>query len=115
MLYDRNTGGFMTFRQICVLLALLLGVSGFYQPASATVFCEVLPTPDGFVALRAAPNAKAKLLHKLKPGQSVQLGAEKKGSWLSVILYLNQDTPSADDDSQTSGWVNGRYLNDVCG
>jgi hypothetical protein len=47
--------------------------------AQATIFCEVLKTPDGFVALRSGPSVKATLLRKLKTAESVQVGLRKKG------------------------------------
>jgi hypothetical protein len=103
------------FRLLLVLHTLLFGLAASLQPASATIFCEVLSTPDGFLALRAEPNAKAVMLRKLKPGESVQVGEDKKGAWFGVTVYLNQDTPSTDDDGQVSGWVHGKYLAKECG
>jgi hypothetical protein len=56
----------------------------FTTTAQATIFCEVLKTPDGFVALRSGPSVKAKLLRKLKTGESVQVGLRKKGITVTV-------------------------------
>jgi hypothetical protein len=95
---------------------LLLTVVAFLFlvcPAQATVFCEVLKTPDGFVALRAAPSVKGKLLHKLRAGDEVQVGLGKKGAWDKVILYLSKNKDTA--GKTVTGWVNSRFLSDVCG
>lgn len=82
-------------------------------PAHATIFCEVIKTPDGIVALRSTPSVKGMLLHRLKAGDEVQVGLEKSGAWDKVIFYLskNKDT----NGKTVTGWVNARFLSDVCG
>ncbi len=94
---------------------VLVFALSFFMTASAhaTISCEVLKTPDGFVALRSGPSAATKLLLKLKPGEMVQVGSGKKGQWEKVIYYLKMKKES--DAKPLSGWIKTRFLSDVCG
>ncbi|WP_163595004.1 hypothetical protein, partial [Klebsiella pneumoniae] len=50
-------------------------------PASATAFCAINQTSDGFVALRAAPDRNAATLARMKTGDDVMLRAGRRGAW----------------------------------
>ncbi|HRE19728.1 MAG TPA: hypothetical protein PKW21_01670 [Rhabdaerophilum sp.] len=80
-------------------------------PAAATAFCEVKPTKDGFVALRAKPDAGAKLLIKVKSGEDVQLDDTRKVTkgWQPVIWR------GADRTGNTAGWMRASLLSNECG
>jgi hypothetical protein len=79
--------------------------------AHATAYCEVLPTRDGFVALRDAPNANGKLLRRLKTGEDVQIDStvRERAGWIKVIF-------TGEDRTQNQpGWVNRRLISRECG
>jgi uncharacterized protein YgiM (DUF1202 family) len=82
-------------------------------PAQATIFCKVLKTPDGFLALRVGPSTASKQLLKLKSGEHVQVDFAKKGTWEKVIYYRRGKDPAK--ATQVNGWVKSKYLSDVCG
>jgi Bacterial SH3 domain len=87
--------------------ALLLGGA----QASATSYCDVLPTRDGFVALRDAPRSTAKLIRRLKSGDTVQIDstARPQGGWVKVF-YTGPDR-----SQMQPGWVNRRLIAKECG
>jgi Bacterial SH3 domain len=89
------------------LAAMLLGGA----PASATSYCDVLPTRDGFVALRDAPRPAAQLIRRLKTGETVQIDSTEKlqGGWIKVF-YTGPDR-----SLMQPGWVNRRLLAQECG
>ena len=92
-------------------LVALAGLAAGITPASATAFCEVRKTSDGFVALRDAPNANGKRLWRLKAGDMVQLDttrANAKG-WTAVIYR------SEDRTIERVGWVAERLIERECG
>jgi hypothetical protein len=99
-----------------ILLAAVLVSAGLgAAPAHATAFCDVLETPDGFVALREAPNASAALVEKMNAGDEVMLLPEKSGAWVRVRFWrAGERLKQGGFDRFRVGWVNGRFL-DVCG
>jgi uncharacterized protein YgiM (DUF1202 family) len=97
-------------RKLFFAAGVLLSVTG---PAHATIFCEVLKTSDGFLALRAGPSVKAKLVFKIKSGEQVQVGLGRSGAWDKVIYYLKQKKSA--DPKPLTGWVNPKFLSDECG
>ena len=81
----------------------------------ATEFCMIRKTSDGFAALRAAPDLKAKLLARMKTGEEVQLAQGEKGRWREVIYWRGDDRLTKGYDKHTAkGWVDGRLIED-CG
>jgi hypothetical protein len=80
-------------------------------PAHATAYCEILPTRDGFVALRDAPSAEGKLLRRMKPGEDVQIDStvRQRGGWMKVIYS------GPDRSLNQPGWVNRRLVARECG
>lgn len=100
-------------------LALLLTA----QPASATEFCIVQKSADGYVALRAKPSADSKLLVRAKPGEAVVIqktaGGDQivSGSWLRVMHYPDTVAPQKSDPAfklGKAGWMHKRFVDD-CG
>jgi hypothetical protein len=94
---------------------LLLVVSGGLVsavPAQATAFCEVLPTADGFAALRAAPSAGGRLIVKMPTGHMVQLDSTRDDAkgWRAVI-YRGADGRQP----MKAGWVASRLIESECG
>jgi hypothetical protein len=103
-------------RRVFLAAALALATAGLGAvPARATAFCDVLDTPDGFVALREAPNAGAALVEKMNAGDEVMLLPEKSGAWVRVRFWrAGERLKEGGFDRFQVGWVNGRFL-DVCG
>jgi hypothetical protein len=89
------------------MAAMLLGGA----QASATSYCDVLPTRDGFVALRDAPRSTAKLIRRLKTGETVQIDSttEPQAGWMKVF-YTGPDR-----SQMQPGWVNRRLIARECG
>lgn len=83
--------------------------------ARASEFCEVVDTPDGFVALRAAPRADAPLVERMKAGDEVMLLPETAGAWVHVRFWrAGERLKEGGFERFAVGWANGRYLED-CG
>ncbi len=90
--------------------------------ARATEFCDIKPTPDGFMALRERPDAKGKLVARMKPGDEVLINnivAEKNG-WMRVYWWkggrFNGDGSFKGlSKVDAQGWVNSKLLGDECG
>ncbi len=90
--------------------------------AFATQFCDIQKTPDGFLALRAQPNAKGKLVARMRPGDEVMLNTtvDEKNGWTRVYWWKGgRFTQSGDfkglGKANGEGWVNSRLLGDECG
>jgi hypothetical protein len=84
-------------------------------PASATQFCEVVKTRDGFVALRGSPDPSGKLIARMKAGDEVQLSTGKRGGWQRVIYWPAGDRMAGGEKARkVTGWVNAKLI-DICG
>lgn len=79
--------------------------------ASATAFCEVKPTPDGFVALRAEPKAGSRLLVQVRGGDDVQIDSTRKAraGWMPVIYR----GPAR--EGNVVGWMRASLIARDCG
>ena len=102
---------------VALLGGSLLGAGA----ALATEFCDIKQTPDEFIALRAEPSAKGKLVARMKPGDEVMLNnivAEKNG-WTRVYWWkggrFQGQTVKGIERADGQGWVNSRLLGDECG
>ena len=85
------------------------------MPAQASLFCEVVKTRDGFVALRASPDASAKMLARVKGGSEVFLAGEKRNGWEKVKYWPAGDRLTKGEAARTmTGWINGKLV-DLCG
>ncbi len=108
--------GSFALLSIAVLL-LLIGVS---IPVRASLFCELKPTRDGFVALRAGPSASAPLIQRMRPDDEVMLGERRKGTWVEVTYWRGgrfaSGTRPEGDPPTARGWMNAALLKvDSCG
>jgi hypothetical protein len=93
------------------LAAALFGFAMWPSTAWATAYCEVLPTRDGFVALRENPAPASRLVRRMKAGESVQLDTTVKprAGWTKVF-YTGPDRTL-----MLPGWVNRRLIERECG
>jgi hypothetical protein len=123
---DRHTGAPMISRRLHVpALAALVPLSvALILPATdvqATAFCNLKKTPDGFVALRAGPSPKAKLLHRMRPNDEVLPSSiEEKGAWVKVTYWrggrFRISKEPAGDPPTATGWMNKAFLDEErCG
>lgn len=105
------------------LAAAFFALMGAVSPAKAiNAVCEVLPTPDGFAALRAGPSADARLIARMKTGHSVHLRARnqgeviRSGAWTQVIYWNGELYLPSQPEFRTGriGWVAQRLIGD-CG
>jgi hypothetical protein len=99
-----------------ILVSFLVASSA----ACATEFCNVKRTADGFVALRAAPDADAKVVGRMTHRDEVleDPTIESRNGWIYVTWWKGGrfrpggyefDKPTA------KGWVNRRLIEDECG
>jgi hypothetical protein len=94
---------------------VLAALTAATLPASATEFCEVVKTKDGFVALRGAPDPSGKLIARMKGGDEVQLSQGKRGGWQRVVYWPAGDRITGGEKARkVTGWVNAKLI-DVCG
>jgi len=100
------------------LAMLTVGCAAFLgcaSGASATSFCNVLKSPDGFVALRAAPDIKARIVARMKEDDEVQLLDGRKGQWREVLHWHgDQRLQDATRGNTRRGWMSARYMSE-CG
>ncbi len=86
------------------------------QRAAATAFCNLKPTADGFVALRAAPAPTAKLIGRMTSRDEVLLGQGEKGDWIEVTWWRGDDRHTKGYDRKAGhGWVNRKLIGEECG
>lgn len=105
-------------------ISFAIAMAALAPPAKAEIFsvCEVLPTPDGFVALRAKPSIKGKLLARMRPGEMAVIDVRnndyvKSGKWLRISYHrLAGKAKNGEDDWRfvAKGWAFTDYINE-CG
>ncbi len=102
--------------KIAAALALI-GASLFSpQPASATAFCQLKETKDGYVALRSGPGASTRLIARMKAEDEVLLGEGRKGDWQQVTWWRGDDRLVKGQDKVAGrGWVHRRLIAEECG
>ena len=99
-----------------ISLALATALLGQTMPASATEFCYVKKTSDGFVALRRAPGPQSQIVARMKAGDEVMLGLGVKGNWLEVTWWHGDDRLTKGYDKKSGqGWVNRKFIDEECG
>ena len=105
--------------RVSLSLIVLAGLS--VAPASATTFCHIKKTKDGFVALRAGPGPATKLLHRMRPGDEVLPSSiEEQGDWVKVTWWrggrFRLSKGGAGDPPSGTGWMNRKLIeDDSCG
>lgn len=103
-------------RSLALALTLAAGMTLASHPAGATAFCNVKETADGFVALRAAPDAKAKLIARMSSNDEVMIGQGKKGNWIEVNWYRGDERHTKGFGAVSGkGWVNSKLIEEECG
>lgn len=84
-------------------------------PASATAFCMVKRTSDGFAAVRSGPTTDAPILARLRAGDEVMLVLDPQGRWQRVRWWRGQERVN---DSRSTprgeGWMHLSLVED-CG
>jgi hypothetical protein len=112
---SENTTMSIKLSRIAAALTLLAGVSLGALPAAATAFCNIKPTADGFVALRAAPSTKARIIARMTADDEVLIGQRRRGKWDEVTWWRGQDRLQKGFGASSGiGWVH-RDLLEVCG
>ena len=111
----------MNLLSATAIVIVELVVIAVFSPASATVYCEMKATPDGFVALRNGPSPSTRLILKMRAGDTTQIAQGRKNGWTEVYhwkksIYDSQPKGRGFDDLglATRGWVNERFLEN-CG
>jgi hypothetical protein len=112
-----------TCRAMVLLALTALGASLGPSPAHAVFACTVMPSPDGFVALRDAPSVKGKLVTRATPGHVVIILQKpngdpvSSGSWHRVLYYPGEAMPEKTDPAYKQvreGWMHKSFVNE-CG
>jgi uncharacterized protein YraI len=103
----------LLFAMAGLALATALSVP---SPARATMFCPILKSRDGFVALRAGPGTRYPVIARMKEGDEVLAvtDADRNG-WMRVHHWWGLERH--DDKTRTNyrkGFVHKRYVGD-CG
>jgi hypothetical protein len=107
--------------RLAVLVVLAVGLAGSARAELFTA-CTVMPTADGFVALRAKPSLKGRILARMRAGEVVVIETKngkyvESGSWIRVSHYPGEEMPLPSDaefkDVRT-GWAKSRFV-DECG
>jgi hypothetical protein len=84
-------------------------------PASATSFCNIKRTADGFAALRAGPDANARILVRMRHTDEVMLGQGERGPWREVTYWRGQTRHQEGGFGRgRQGWMHRSLLGD-CG
>ena len=97
---------------VCLLIASCALAS---VPASATGFCHLKQTLDGFVALRAGPSPSARLVGRMNPQDEVLFGLGEKGNWVEATWWRGDDRLNKGYDRIAGkGWVNTRFVEEEC-
>lgn len=112
-------GFYVMARIAAVALACVCGGG-----AQAEIFsvCSVMPTPDGFVALRDSPSPSGRLIARMHPDEVVIVDVKggrlvRSGGWLRISHYPGAAFPKAGDPEYrrvSRGWAKDKLI-DECG
>jgi hypothetical protein len=91
---------------LAIAAALLLATGTAH--ATADGCAVVLRTPDGFLNVRAKPNARSRILKRLKPGERIGIDlVDETLRWERVFdVFPGKPYPN-------QGWVRNRFIIDV--
>ncbi len=99
-----------------VLAAALLAIGA--GAASATTYCNVKPTRDGFSALRADASASSRLVARMRVGDEFQAHSESRGPWIKATWWKGgrfKNGGPTYDRPNASGWVHSSLVPEDCG
>jgi hypothetical protein len=104
-------------RQILAFgVVALIVATGAVTPSSATLYCEIAGTRDGFAALRAAPDRNSRIVMKVKPELKVLLDPLKESpqnakQWVAVSVVIGEPKRTL-----ARGWLHKSLIKpDSCG
>lgn len=107
-----------------VLAAAALALGLATSPASAlSAVCEVLPTSDGFAALRSGPSTAAGMIRRMPTGHGVKMhfarsgNLVRSGGWVQVTHWPDgkfYEPGDAQFNLGRTGWVVHRLVGE-CG
>lgn len=93
-----------------------LGLLMAMLPVSATTFCPIPATRDGFVALRAGPDLTARIIAKMRPGDEMQAMSEQSGAWMKARYWRGTERFTRGfGASRATGWVHKSLVPELCG
>jgi hypothetical protein len=92
------------------LCASLLALSFQAMPASATTYCYIRPTTDGFVALRSGPDAGSRMVARMRPGEEVLLEGGRQGVWRQAHLMRRSGSEDGYFGPSPGGWVHSGLI-----
>ena len=99
-----------------VALTSALAATTFAAPASASLFCPVMKTRDGFVALRDKPGLDGKSGVKMKSRDEIMLTVDEQDGWIKVLYWPGETRFTKGYGSYRSGWMHRRFIPpDQCG
>ncbi|WP_448950764.1 hypothetical protein [Labrys neptuniae] len=88
----------------------------FPAAVSAMELCNLRKTPDGFVALRAGPGPRHRLIARMKPEDLVQYGEGREGKWVEVTWWRGDSGLERDGFSKgIHGWAFAPLIAEDCG
>lgn len=99
----------------------LVAVTGMPRPAAAlNMVCVVLPSGDGFAALRTRPNVKAPVIARMTTDHNVHMRSVRQGTlvrsgrWVQVTYWPNGALPAPTDPAYRLGRI-GWVVHDLVG
>ncbi len=104
----------LTFLNIAIVSVIAVTTA---VPAHATLYCEIANSSDGFAALRAAPDRKARLVMKLTQSHMVLIDDTKQppanaNAWVGVSAVPSDDPRHI----LARGWLHKSLIKpDSCG
>lgn len=108
-------------RLLPACLALGLAVIAAPQPAAAlNMVCSILPTSDGFAALRTRPDINAPIIARMRTEHNVHMRSIKQGSlvrsgrWVQVTYWPNGELPAPTEPAYGQGRL-GWVVHDLVG
>ena len=103
------------FKTLAGALAVFAGVALAPELASATGFCPLKRTRDGFVALRAHPSPNARLIGRMKREDEILTGLREMGRWVEVTWWRGKDrVDKGYRHIAGNDWVNGKLIRGEC-
>jgi len=103
----------MLHRLVALGLGLALGGVACGAAGAQTVHCHILPTADGFVALRAGPGAGTRMIARLRPGDEVMvINDQPAGRAWTEVRSWGRRVPYDRQPPYRQGFVAARFLAD---